>query len=357
MQDNIKNKVVVILFGLIIYGFFFLNLVTPDKKSSVSERRKLEQFPKVSLKAIIKGDFFKKFDNYSMDQFYQREKFRKLKIKTDMLVLGNYNNMQMDKDYIYEALYPLNENSVNNLVSKINNIIDSYLDDTNKVYCSLIPDKGYYINDSLKLDYTKLVSLYKRVKGNYIDLFNILELDDYYKSDTHWKEENLLKVGKELARKMDFSLDDNITFKDIASFNGVYGSRLVLDKDLDKIVAAESAFINNAVVYDLTSNKKIDVYNYDKINFLDKYDIYLNGASGLLKINNLLENNGKRLIIFRDSYTSSLAPLLISGYKEIILVDTRYISPKILNNYINFKDADILFLYGTIMANNSYTIR
>ena len=63
MQDNIKNKVVVILFGLIIYGFFFLNLVTPDKKSSVSERRKLEQFPKVSLKAIIKGDFFKKFDN------------------------------------------------------------------------------------------------------------------------------------------------------------------------------------------------------------------------------------------------------------------------------------------------------
>jgi len=357
MQDNIKNKVVVILFGLIIYGFFFLNLVTPDKKSSVSERRKLEQFPKVSLKAIIKGDFFKKFDNYSMDQFYQREKFRKLKIKTDMLVLGNYNNMQIDKDYIYEALYPLNENSVNNLVNKINNIIDSYLDDTNKVYCSLIPDKGYYINNSLKLDYTKLVSLYKGVKGNYIDLFNVLELDDYYKSDTHWKEENLLKVGKELARKMDFSLDDNITFKDIASFNGVYGSRLVLDKDLDKIVVAENAFINNAVVYDLTSNKKIDIYNYDKINSLDKYDIYLNGASGLLKIDNLLENSGKRLIIFRDSYTSSLAPLLISGYKEIILVDTRYISPKVLNNYINFKDADILFLYGTIMANNSYTVR
>ena len=357
MQDNIKNKVVVILFGLIIYGFFFLNLVTPDKKSSVSERRKLEQFPKVSLKAIIKGDFFKKFDNYSMDQFYQREKFRRLKIKTDMLVLGNYNNMQMDKDYIYEALYPLNEKSVNNLVNKINNIIDSYLDDTNKVYYSLIPDKGYYINNSLKLDYTKLVSLYKMVKGNYIDLFNILSLDDYYKSDTHWKEENLLKVGKELARKMDFSLDDNITFKDIASFNGVYGSRLVLDEDLDKIVVAESAFINNAVVYDLTSNKKIDIYNYDKINSLDKYDIYLNGASGLLKIDNLLENSGKRLIIFRDSYTSSLAPLLISGYKDIILVDTRYISPKVLNNYVNFKDADILFLYGVIMANNSYTIR
>lgn len=357
MQDNIKNKVVVILFGLIIYGFFFLNLVVPDKKSSVSERRKLEQFPKVSLKTIINGDFFKKFDNYSMDQFYQREKFRRLKIKTDMLVLGNYNNMQIDNDYIYEALYPINENSVNNLVSKINNIIDSYLDDTNKVYYSLIPDKGYYINNSLKLDYTKLVSLYKRVKGNYIDLFNILSLDDYYKSDTHWQEENLLKVGKELAGKMDFTFDDNLSFKDVVGFNGVYGSRLVLDKDLDKIVIAESAFINNAVVYDLTSNKKIDVYNYDKINSLDKYDIYLNGASGLLKIDNLLENNGKRLIIFRDSYTSSLAPLLISGYKEIILVDTRYISPKILNNYINFKDADILFLYGTIMANNSYTIR
>ena len=215
----------------------------------------------------------------------------------------------------------------------------------------------FRVNNSLKLDYTKLVSLYKSVKGNYIDLFNILSLDDYYKSDTHWKEENLLKVAKELARKMDFTIDDNISFKDVVGFNGVYSSRLVLDKDLDKIAVAESAFINNAIVYDLTSNKKIDVYNYDKINSLDKYDIYLNGASGLLKIDNLLENNGKRLIIFRDSYTSSLAPLLISGYKEIVLVDTRYISPKILNNYINFKDADILFLYGAIMANNSYTIR
>ena len=101
MQDNIKNKVIAILFGLIIYGFFFLNLVAPDKKSSVSERRKLEQFPKVSLKAIVSGDFFKKFDSYSMDQFYQREKFRKLKIKTDMVVLGNYNNMQIDNNYIY----------------------------------------------------------------------------------------------------------------------------------------------------------------------------------------------------------------------------------------------------------------
>ena len=193
---------------------------------------------------------------------------------------------------------------------------------------------------------------------------NFITKNDYFKNkqvkilgDTHWKEENLLKVAKELASKMDFTIDDNISFKDVVGFNGVYGSRLVLDKDLDKIVVAESAVINNAVVYDLTSNKKIDVYNYDKINSLDKYDIYLNGTSGLLKIDNLLENNGKRLIIFRDSYTSSLAPLLISGYKEIILVDTRYISPKILNNYINFKDADILFLYGAIMANNSYTVR
>ena len=125
----------------------------------------------------------------------------------------------------------------------------------------------------------------------------------------------------------------------------------------DKIYIATNDIIDNVIVTDLTTNQKLNVYNLEKLQSLDKYDIYLNGAMPLIKIENPQSQSEKSLIIFRDSYTSSLAPLLSSGYKSIILVDTRYISPKILGNYINFTNQDILFLYGVIMLNNSYAIR
>ena len=67
--------------------------------------------------------------------------------------------------------------------------------------------------------------------------------------------------------------------------------------------------------------------------------------------------SGKELIIFRDSYGSSLAPLLLSSYSKITLVDTRYISPTILGNYINFDNKDVLFIYSISIINNSYSLK
>ena len=62
--------------------------------------------------------------------------------------------------------------------------------------------------------------------------------------------------------------------------------------------------------------KNIKIYDYDKIKSLDKYDIYLSGASSIIDIVNPTSNSNKKLIVFRDSYGSSLVPLLIDGYEE-----------------------------------------
>lgn len=93
------------------------------------------------------------------------------------------------------------------------------------------------------------------------------------------------------------------------------------------------------------------------MNSLDKYDIYLSGATSLLTIENEDSSNDKELIIFRDSYGSSLAPLLVQAYRKITIVDTRYISPKLLSKYIEFKNQDILFIYSTILINNSFSLK
>ena len=106
----------------------------------------------------------------------------------------------------------------------------------------------------------------------------------------------------------------------------------------------------------LTSNLK-NQYMFSKINAYDKYDIFLSGAAALLKIENPNATTNKELIIFRDSYGSSLTPLLVQNYSTVTVVDTRYISPKILEKYIEFNNQDVLFEYSVLLINNSSTVQ
>ena len=55
---------------------------------------------------------------------------------------------------------------------------------------------------------------------------------------------------------------------------------------------------------------------------------------------------------FRDSFGSSIAPLLIENYRKITLIDFRYINEKLIEQYIKFENQDILFLYSVPVLNS-----
>ncbi len=57
--------------------------------------------------------------------------------------------------------------------------------------------------------------------------------------------------------------------------------------------------------------------------------IYIYQELPLLIIENSNASTEKELVVFRDSFGSSLIPLFTEAYKTITVVDTRYISPKI----------------------------
>ena len=44
-------------------------------------------------------------------------------------------------------------------------------------------------------------------------------------------------------------------------------------------------------------------------------------------------------------------------YREILLVDTRYISPAVLGEMVSFEGQDVLFLYSENVLNNSETLK
>lgn len=361
MNDKIKDIVVTIIFLFTVISLFLINVIKEDTDISVAERRKLATMPELTTKSLFDGTYFKKFDSYVTDQFVERDAFRKIKIDIELSTKGEYNNLYLYDDYIIEEIFPLNSNSINNLTSKINYIKDTYLNDNSNIYYTIIPDKNYFVNKgNLKLDYNKLQDMMKSnlTNLNYINIFDKLTLDNYYKTDTHWKEEDLFNVANTIANQMNFDItNNNNVVNTITTFKGSYAGRLSVTKDIDTIKTISNPSTLNSSVYNYETKKYTDIYDYTKINSLDKYDIYLSGAVPIIDIINNNSSSDKELIVFRDSYGSSLIPLLIEGYKKITVIDIRYISSKILNKYIDFNDQDVLFMYSILTINNSFSIR
>ena len=361
MSDKIKDIVVTFVFLITIISLFLINIIKKDTDISIAERRKLATMPELTTKSLLDGTYFKKFDSYVTDQFIERDTFRKIKIDIELSTKGEYNNLYLYDDYIIEEIFPLNSNSINNLTSKINYIKDTYLNDNSNIYYTIIPDKNYFVNKgNLKLDYNKLQDMMKSnlTNLNYINIFDKLTLDNYYKTDTHWKEEDLFNVANTIANQMNFDItNNNNVVNTITTFKGSYAGRLSVTKDIDTIKTISNPSTLNSSVYNYETKKYTDIYDYTKINSLDKYDIYLSGAVPIIDITNNNTSSDKELIVFRDSYGSSLIPLLIEGYKKITVIDIRYISSKILNKYIDFNDQDVLFMYSILTINNSFSIR
>lgn len=355
-----KNKVLSILFCIFIFSFFILNIIIKDLDVSYSERRKLASLPDFNLENIMNGSIFDRFEEYALDHFVLRDEFRFLKASFDFNILKHkdYNNLYFKDGYIYKIEYPLRENKVLNFSSKINKLYDNYLKGMN-VYYSIIPDKNYYVSSSyLKLDYDKLIKIVNESISSdieYIDITDRLDINSYYHTDIHWRQEKIASVVKRLSEKMDFKLGDSYFEHKYEPFYGSYYGQIGLKVPSDDLIYLTSDTIDSASVWDFESDLKT-VYEVSSLssNTMDCYDVFLGGATPIVKVK--VKNpasSGKDLIIFRDSFGSSIAPLMLEGYDSITLIDLRYIDSSLLNEYVEFTNQDVLILYNTTIINNS----
>lgn len=361
MSDKVKNIIISILFSCILIVVLVVNIFSKDRDISVSERRRLASFPEFSVSNLFNGTFFSNFDKYAVDQFMMRDTIRENKVRLDLAIKNNYHDVYVYNDYLIKQEYPLNESSLKNLTDRINVISNKYLNDS-KIYYSVVPDKNYFVNNgNLKINYDLLVSKMNTELSsfNYIDIMNSLSLEDYYYSDSHFKQENIVKVANVILDKIgnNHYKDINYNMQNVGVFKGVYSYQVPVKIKEDYINILTNEYIDNAIVYDNLNKIDINVYDKSKINSWDLYDIYLGGAKGVLTIYNNLASNEDELIVFRDSYGSSLVPLLISSYKKITIIDTRYISSNILSDYVEFTGQDVLFLYSVSTINNSFTVK
>ena len=361
MVKNRNRILVSVMTGVFIF-LVSMTFLKPDSEYSKEERRNLKQLPELSLESVLSGRFMSGFEEYSLDQFPFREAFRSLKAMT-LLKLDN-NELYVTGGNIVAMEYPLNEEALDRASERFKNVYDMYLKDSgSEVYLSVIPDKNYFYaknSGHLQMDYDLLVS--KLVTDNaymtYVDIFPFLSANDYYKTDTHWKQEKLADVAEKLLSAMGNRVEtEHKTVQAEGDFYGVYYGQAALTVKPDKIRYLTNNTIKNLVAYDYENNKEIPVYDLSKMEEADPYELYVGGPVSLVTIENPKAKTEEELIVFRDSFGSSIAPLLAEGYKKVILVDIRYIQPGILDEYIDFSNKDVLFLYSTLVLNNSETLK
>ena len=351
-----KNKILIISF-LIIYGLSLISLLTPDQKISFTERRYLKEFPSFKLDS----EYSKDLESYLLDHFAFRDTFRKLKAEYNyhFLLKEENNDVIFYKNGIYKTLYPLNYQSLNNYLTYLTKI-NELLTKDNMVYISIVPDKNYYLSKKnfLKLDYETIYAEIKKLDYNFIDIRNTLNLDSYYLTDTHWKEEKLEKTVNLILTEMGIT-PQNIPYKShsFSNFKGVYYNEAALNSPPDTLIYLTSYYTDHAQVNYLENKNLHTIYNTSKLNSFDPYEIYLDGASSYIEINNSSSLTNRELIIFRDSFGSSITPLLIPYFKKITVIDNRYIGSKSFINMLEFTNQDILFLNSTLLINESFTLK
>ncbi|MEG1524298.1 MAG: hypothetical protein RR475_04655 [Clostridia bacterium] len=365
-----KNKILSVAFSVLLAVLLICILLVPDQETSLTERRALRQFPTVSWKGIYSGEWMEHLESWLPDQFPGRETFRSaaLLFRTNVLMQSDYNGAYVANGKIVKTEYPLDEQSVIRLGQKIDALTNAYFT-KNHVYCALIPDKAAYLAEAsghLSLDFTRMEQLLAENchSAQYISLSKQLTAEDYYDTDIHWRQERILPVADHLAEHMGAMLShpaDTTPY----TYTPFYGSYYAQSSGVrpDTLVYLTDVYTNAAIVDNLQKPEVTTVYEPDALGKMDSYDVFLSGATPLLTLTNAASEApaGRRtLILFRDSFGSSLAPLLLSGYERIILVDLRYMSSALLPDHLDLTNpntTDILFLYGTQLANNSALLR
>ena len=365
-----KNIAVLTVFFLFLCATPVLSLLLPDAQTSRSERRRLEQLESFSERKAERADYglqeyFAYIEDYLLDQYPARDGFRCVSALWKTGVLHQKDNAGYYRlgDGLYKLDAELSETAITDAVGRINAVYEQYFADTDaRAYYAVIPDKNYYAAPDAGYPCMNYDALFKSVSDNIdagitkIDLTGILELGDYYITDPHWSQPEILPAADVLLAGMGRGAASARDFerRELYPFYGTYYGQSALGGKPDTLAYLTDRVTDSASVYNFETGEISNVYDEESFEHIDPYDVFLQGAAALLRIDNHTQDNGRELVLFRDSFGSSVAPLLLGEYSRVLVVDIRYISTSLLGRLVEFeRDCDVLFLYSASVLNST----
>ena len=368
MTEKKGDILPVMVFLLIIFGLSIGNLAYPERTFSEKENRYLAVKPEFTWRSLYSGSFSGDFEKYTTDQFIYRDTWTEVKalceiarlkrdnngvyIGSDGYLLGKYQESDINKVRLEE-----NINYLVGFVDKISKQLGQ-----NKVSVVIVPMSSSILKDKLPpfaygFDQDAMIdSIKTRTSRSFVDIRQALRENShqyiYYKTDHHWTSLGAYIAYDKWCRSIGeepvplSSLD----IREVTSeFYGTYYSKANLytispDSISIFVPKNEAAY---RVIYNAGEREEDTLYNLSYLTKRDKYSLFLNGNNPLVKIETHV-GNGRNLLIVKDSFAHTFAPLAALSFETVHMIDLRHYNMS-LSQYISDNNiTDVLVLYSTM---------
>jgi hypothetical protein len=367
MNNKLKKAVsIIIAAGFFAYLCVFAVLTIAAKKSDFSdiENRLLAVMPKINFDNIIDKDVMNGIDTYVSDHFFLRTDWVKLKTDSDILLGAREENgvyIAENNARFAEKITGYDSAAVGKSIAGINHFAETHDIET---YFMLVPTAAAIYADELPKNapnadqaaFTEEVYEKFSPKITSIDIYPVMEAGKsdyiYYRTDHHWTTRGAYGAYLYLGAVMGYEPIRTFDRETAATgFLGSLYSKAMFDgvesDTVEFIIPSEKTKITSVEVtkeYGVPPEIYGSVYFREFLDKKDKYSAFLGSNQPLVTINS--EADGGNLLIIKDSYANSIAPLLAENYGKITLVDMRYIQTGI-DYVIDVSEYDkVLFVYN-----------
>lgn len=360
MRGKLKSTIFMGILFLVSIG----NILTPVRVFSSKENRYLQSLPEINWDMIISGKFSKDFEKYTTDQFIGRNTWISLKTISDLVMLKKDNGRVYfgKDDYLFDVDKSLDVDQYNKNINYINSFIKNIRQYNKNINITalLIPSKSQVLSNKLP-SYAPIVNereIVDRLQStlndiNIIDMIKALRDNSdkyiYYKTDHHWttlggyygyeyylKSIGITPISKDEFTKIDVSNDFLGSNYRKANFYMGKPDQISILELKDKV--EYKITINNETILD-------SLYDESFLTKHDKYSYFLGGDKPLIEINTSVQN-GKSILIIKDSFANSFIPFLINHYENIYAIDPRYFNMSI-EEFVKDRNIDeVLFLFN-----------
>lgn len=346
-----KKNILSIFFIFTIFLGVLSYLLREDIQLSELENRFLEQKPIMTKESVMSGEYMKSFESYLIDQFPNRIKIIEFKNKF-MSLIGNkeVNNIVLGKNgkllerfKTNQALISKNIQSMNFISAKLGvPSVGMFIPTSIEFYKDEIPD--YYITDNQKNVLSNIENIFK---GDFYTPYSILNKnkDDYifFNSDHHWTQ-----YGASLMYRDFYKKDIDLKYSKVSDlFKGSYYSKTLNNSVKDDYIYSYLDLGDFSIEYDGENSDSL--YDKSKLKGKNKYQYFMHGDPATASIKGNGEGN---VLIFKDSFSHCYIPFIANEYKNIYVVDPRYIYVDILDELKKIDIDKVFYIYSLSTLNS-----
>lgn len=348
-----------IVFAVLIAALALMQPAFADRTHSENENRFLQTLPEFSWSGLVSGEFTTDFDQYITDQFPFRDEFVGMKTWLER-ASGKHDSGGVylcEDGSLIEMFTQINAQRYEENMQSVWCFVDAAQEEGIRTWVMLAPTASGMLKDSLpayapEIDQASLLAQAAAGHGTFVNVMDALaeHKDDYiyYRTDHHWTSLGAYRAyaaWKEQAGEVPAPLSAFEARVLSAEFLGTTYSKANLHQvEADVITAYESA-TPPKVEFPLTGEGQTGLYTQTYLQGKDKYSAFLNGNQPSTIIHGF-GDEGKKLLLIKDSYANCFAQFLVYDYAQIHLIDLRY-NKQSMSDYAKENGIDeILILYN-----------